>query len=53
MKKSSANDRVRLIHMLEAAQKATQFSDKLTLAALERDNLRQFALARTTENRPI
>ena len=49
MKKSSNNDRVRLTHMLDAAQKAIQFSDKLTLNDLEYDELRQFALARAVE----
>ena len=49
MKKSSANDRVRLLHMLDAAQKAFEFSAGLTRTVFERDHLRQFALARAVE----
>ncbi len=49
MKKSSANDRVRLLHMLDAAHKAIQFASGSSRAAFERDHLRQFAIARAVE----
>ncbi len=49
MKKSKENDRVRLLHMLEAAQHASEFSDGLTRASLEHNILRQYALARAIE----
>ena len=40
---------MRLLHMLEAAEKALQFSDGMTLVDLEDDDMRQFALARAIE----
>ena len=49
MRKSKENDRVRLLHMVEAAQHASEFADGLTRSAFERDLLRQYALARAVE----
>lgn len=49
MKKSRENDRARLLHTLEAAQHAGEFSAGMTRSALEQDLLRQYALARAVE----
>ena len=49
MRKSRENDRARLLHMLEAAQHASEFSAGLNRSALENDHLRQYALARADE----
>lgn len=49
MKKTSANDLVRLQHMLDAAQKAKQFSSGMERTDLEHDDVRQFALVRAVE----
>lgn len=49
MRKSRENDRARLLHMLEAAQHASEFSAGLTRSTLEQNLLRQYALARAVE----
>lgn len=49
MKKTSANDLVRLQHMLDAAQKALEFSAGMNRSDLENDEVRQFALVRAVE----
>ncbi len=49
MKKSSANDRIRLMHMLDAAQRAIQFVAGLKRDAFQKDDLRQFAVTRAVE----
>ena len=49
MRKSKENDRARLLHMLEAAGRASEFSVGLDRSALEHDHLRQYALARAVE----
>ena len=49
MKKSRENDRVRLRHMLEAAQHAGEFSAGMTRSSLEHNILRQYAMARAVE----
>lgn len=49
MKKSRENDRARLLHMIEAAQHAGEFSAGMTRSSLEQNILRQYALARAVE----
>ena len=49
MKKTSANDLVRLQHMLDAAQKALEFAAGMNRSDLENDEVRQFALLRAVE----
>lgn len=49
MKRSRQNDRARILHMLEAAQHAGEFSVGLTRSTLEHDVLRQYGLARAVE----
>ncbi len=49
MKEISANDLVRLQHMLDAAQKALEFSVGMNRSNLENDEVRQFALVRAVE----
>lgn len=49
MRKTSANDLVRLQHMLDAAQKAEEFAAGMNRTDLEYDDVRQFALVRAVE----
>ena len=49
MKKSRENDRARLLHMLEAARHAGEFSAGMTRSSFEQNILRQYALARAVE----
>ena len=49
MKKSKENDRARLLHMLEAAQHASEFTAGLTRSTLGQSLLHQYALARAVE----
>ncbi len=49
MKKTSANDLVRLKHMLDAAQKAEVFSVGMNPTDPEYDEVRQYALVRAVE----
>ena len=49
MKRCRRNDRTRILHMLEAAQHASEFAVGLIRSTFEHDTLRQYALARAVE----